>query len=141
MFVIDCPNLIVVTDHKPLKGLHGYRDLSKIQNPRLFRLKKKTLKYKVTIQYCPGKWHRVSDAFSHNPITILQALINVFSAEPSLSDIIEYDNMDDWVKSTTLRATFGARGNRELISSDIIRMAGRSDSQYNKLIDTIQNGF
>ena len=33
MFVMSCPNLIVVTDHKPLKGLLRDRDLSKIQNP------------------------------------------------------------------------------------------------------------
>ena len=38
LFIMGCPNLIVVTDHEPLKGLFGDRDLSKIQNPRLFRL-------------------------------------------------------------------------------------------------------
>ena len=38
MFILGCPNVIVVTDHKPLKGLFGNRDLSKIHNPRLFWL-------------------------------------------------------------------------------------------------------
>ena len=41
MFILGCPNVIVVTDHEPLKGLSGNRDLSKIHNPRLFQLKKK----------------------------------------------------------------------------------------------------
>ena len=35
------PNFIVVTDHKPQKGLFGDRDLSSIPNSFLFRLKKK----------------------------------------------------------------------------------------------------
>ena len=45
MFVMGCPNIIVVTDHEPLKGLFGDRDLSKIPNPRLFPLKEKTFRY------------------------------------------------------------------------------------------------
>ena len=49
--------------------------------------------------------------------------------------------MDDWVKSTTILATFESSDNIVLISTDIIRVAGGSDPQYNKLIDTIQNGF
>ena len=92
MFVMGCPNLIVVTDHEPLKGLFGDGDLGKIQNPRLFRLKEKTLRYRCTIQHCPGKWHRASDAVSRNPATILQALLNVFPAEPSRSDVLESDD-------------------------------------------------
>ena len=54
MFVMGCPNCIVVTDHKPLKGLLEDRDPSKIPTPRLFRLKEKTLRYRCTIQHCPG---------------------------------------------------------------------------------------
>ena len=58
-----------------------------------------------------------------------------------LSDIIESDNMDDWVKSTTLLSSFGASDNVALISPDAIRAAGHSDLQYKKLIDSIQNRF
>ena len=36
MFILGCPNVIVVTDHEPLKELFGDRYLSKIHNPRLF---------------------------------------------------------------------------------------------------------
>ena len=78
IFVMGCPNLIVVTDHEPLKGLFGDRDLSEILNPRIFRLKEKTLRYRFTIQHCPRKWHKASDAVSRNPPAILQALLNGF---------------------------------------------------------------
>ena len=132
------------------KILHVYNGLSKpysghrsqtTKRPRLFRLKEKTLRYRFTIQHCPGKWHSASDAVSHNPATILQARLNVFPADPSRSDIIEFDEMDVWVKSTTLLATFGASNNIVLISPDIIHADGCSDLQYNKLIDTKQNRF
>ena len=83
IFVMGFPNLIVVTDHEPLKGLFGYRDLSKIPNPRLFRLKGKTLRYRYTIWHCPGKWQKSSDVVSHNPPAILQAHLNTSQTEPS----------------------------------------------------------
>ena len=87
------------------------------------------------------KWHKASNAVSRNPLAILQALLNGFPTEPSRLDIIESDDMDDWVKSTTLLSSFGVSDNVALISPDAIRAAGRSDLQYKKLIDTIQNGF
>ena len=92
MFVMGCPNHIVVTDHEPLKGLFGDRDLSKIPNHQLFRLKEKTLRYRFTIQHCLGKLHRSFDAISHNPAAILQTLPSVFPAEPSQSDITIFTN-------------------------------------------------
>ena len=141
IFVMGFPNLIVVTDHEPLKGLFGDRDLSKIQNPRLLRLKEKTLRYKFTIQHCPGKWHRASDAVSHNPTSVLKSLLDVLPAKPTQSDVTESDDMNEWVTSTTTMATFGANSNTALTSPDLIRVAGHSDPQYIKLIKTIQKGF
>ena len=35
MIVMGCPNLRVITDHEPLKGLFGDRDLSKIPPPTI----------------------------------------------------------------------------------------------------------
>ena len=78
----------LVTDYEPMKGLFGDRDLRKIQNSRLFRLKEKTLRYRFTLQHCPGKWHIASDAVFRNPVAILQAVLNVSPAKPSESDIV-----------------------------------------------------
>ena len=49
MFIIGCPNVVVVTDHQYLLGVFGDRDLSKIHIPRLFKLR-----YRIHIQHCPG---------------------------------------------------------------------------------------
>lgn len=90
-FVMGCPSIIVVTDHEPLKGLLGNREPSKIQNPWLFRLKEKSLRYRFTIQHCPRKCHTGSDAISRNSVAFLQAFINILPAQPSQSDILESD--------------------------------------------------
>ena len=95
MFVMGSPNIILVKDHETLKGLFGDCDLSKIQNPQLFRLKEKTLRYRFTIQHCPGKWHRGPDAVSCHPVAMVQALLDVFPAKPSQSDILESNNIKD----------------------------------------------
>ena len=42
-FTLGCNDLVVVTDHKPLTKLLGDRRLDEIDNPRLFRLKRRTL--------------------------------------------------------------------------------------------------
>ena len=48
LFLLGCPNL---TDHLPLVKLLGDRALTKVVNPRLFRLKEQTL------QFCFQMWH------------------------------------------------------------------------------------
>ena len=62
MFILGCKELIIVMDHKPLLGILNDRDLKNIPNSRLQSLKEKTLPYKFSVQYCPGKWQWVADA-------------------------------------------------------------------------------
>ena len=50
MFVLGCANLLVATDHKPLVAILGDTSLDKVKNPRLFRIKEKTLPYSFTIK-------------------------------------------------------------------------------------------
>jgi hypothetical protein len=42
-FTMGCPDLLVITDHQPLLKIFGDRRLDEIDNPRLFRLKRRTL--------------------------------------------------------------------------------------------------
>jgi hypothetical protein len=43
-FTMGCNNLLVIVDHKPLTKIFGNRRLDEIDNPRLFRLKRRTLR-------------------------------------------------------------------------------------------------
>ena len=68
LFLLGCDNLEIITDHKPLARLFADRQLKDITNPRLFRLKEKTLNYKFTIRYKPGRLNTAADALSRYPV-------------------------------------------------------------------------
>ena len=68
LFTLGCPNLIVITDHKPLLGILNERDLGTIKNPRIRRLKEQTLDFHFSIKFCPGKLHAGADALSRHPV-------------------------------------------------------------------------
>ena len=69
MYTLGCPNLLLVVDHQPLTGILNDRSLDSIENPRLLKLKEKTLKYDFTITYTPGssKAIQAADALSRYP--------------------------------------------------------------------------
>jgi hypothetical protein len=66
-FTMGCDDLLLVVDHKPLVKLLGDRQLDEIVNPRLFRIKQRTLMWQYQIEYQPGKTNNVADAISRRP--------------------------------------------------------------------------
>ena len=64
LFLLGCPNLIVVTDHRPLVRLFRDRSLADVLNPRLFRFKEKTLQFRFMVKYLPGKHNKAADSLS-----------------------------------------------------------------------------
>ena len=66
-FTMGCDDLLLVVDHKPLVKLLGDRRLDEIVNPRLFRIKQRTLMWQFQIEYQPGKTNNVADAISRRP--------------------------------------------------------------------------
>lgn len=54
----------MATDHKPLLKVLGDRKLEDIDNPRLLKLKEKTLRWKFDIIHVPGKIHVGPDTLS-----------------------------------------------------------------------------
>ena len=67
-FVLGCKDLIIATDHRPLLGVFGEKRLENIDNPRLRRLKEKTLAFRFTMVHVPGRKHAGPDAMSRNPV-------------------------------------------------------------------------
>ena len=66
-FIMGAPNLVVAVDHKPLLGILNDRSLGTIENPRVQRLKEKTLMYTFDIVHVEGKKHCAPDATSRYP--------------------------------------------------------------------------
>ena len=55
---------MICTDHKPLLGVLNDRSMESIDNPRLVRLKEKTLGWRFKIIHIPGKKLCGPDALS-----------------------------------------------------------------------------
>ena len=141
MLVLGCQDLIVTTDHEPLKGIFGDRDHSKIANPRLFRLKERIPRYRFCIQHRQGKLHRGSDAMSRNPATAVRAVMQVCLSPASSSDLSNVECVKSYVRSSTVEAMAECGDDLGAISPDMIRAAGRADQLYIALSDTIEAGF
>ena len=66
-FVLGCDNLIVAVDHKLLLKVLGDRKLEDIKNPRLLRLKERSLPYKFRLVHIPGRLYTATDALLRHP--------------------------------------------------------------------------
>ena len=98
-FTMGCDTLLVATDHKPLVKLFGDRTLDEISNTRLFRLKQRSLPWKFTVQYVPGKLNPFADATSRYPATE-----GLEEEEVSRTDVLSglriVEDMDDNIEET-----------------------------------------
>ena len=66
-FVLECQDLTVVVDHKPLLKILGDRSLEDLSNTRLRKLKEKTLRYRFKMEHIPGVKHCAADGLSRYP--------------------------------------------------------------------------
>jgi len=147
MFVLGCQTLIITTDHKPLLGIFCNRDLSTITNPRLLKLKSRSLRYRFTMQYCPGKWLRGPDAVSRFPTIAHIAelpLLDSIRHLPTTDDLTVSTKCDDSTLSAiteVISAFFNQTSLIQLISLDRIKNSCKTDVLYQKLIELIKKGF
>ena len=71
----------MATDHKPLAAIFQDKELKDIANPRIFRLKQRTLWWMFKIVYLAGKTNPAADAVSRNP-SPNEATLCLVGAEP-----------------------------------------------------------
>ena len=123
LFLLGCPNLVIVTDHRPLVGLLGSKALADIANPRLLRLKEKTLAYRFTIRHLPGKRNCAADFLSRYP---------AMKAAPEEEDL----DLEEEIASVTSLATVAALSAVERVTMDeeMVVQAARNDLTYQALL-------
>ena len=134
-YVLGCQDLLVATDHQPLLKIFSDRRLDEIENPRLLRLKEKTLIYKFKIMHVPGRKHAGPDALSRHPIegrTVQLAALRVRDMNRDGEELQEcavgapvaalYDNM---VRAVTL---------------DRVRQATVRDTLLQQVMDMVVDG-
>jgi transposase InsO family protein len=133
VFTQGCHNLIISTDHQPLLGILNNKPLEKIHNPRIIRLKEKTLPYTFSVKYNQGKWHRAPDALSRSPQHIF--LLDIL--EPFISEEDIEDSDEDYYAILALTEM----EEDMCVSLEDISNATAADLKMTKLIDTIKSGF
>lgn len=132
-FTQGCSNLLVITDHKPLVKLFGDRTLDEIANPRLFRLKQRTLMWRFTVHHQPGKENHFSDATSRHPV----------HTQDTTDCCINYDctgNDDDMEIKLSVNAATTVDKLRA-ITWDILQKETQTDPLLCELMQTIRTGF
>ena len=63
-YMLGCKDLYVATDHSSLVSILGNQSLADVQNPRLARIKERTLWWQFRIIHTPGKKQLAADAIS-----------------------------------------------------------------------------
>ena len=128
-FTLGCNELLVVVDHAPLVKIFGDRRLDEISNPRLFRLKQRTLMWQFDIEYQPGKSNHVADALSRYP--------NDYSEQA----ILALQSEDD-IEEELVVARLGVESKEYfLISIERIEEETSTDDVLQKVIDYVLKGF
>ena len=128
-FTQGCNDLLVLTDHKPLCKLLGDRSLDEIQNPRLLRLKEKTMRWKFRIVHVPGKEHFFADATSRNPVSATQQVAQDDDADEEMTYI-----------NAIVRREIG-KLNVRAVTWERIKAETERDSNMKLLSEISRNGF
>ena len=70
-FLLGCKSFLLATDHKPLLGiLSDDKSIEDVENPRLQRLKEKTLRFRFAICHVAGKLNKVAEAALRLPTSL-----------------------------------------------------------------------
>ena len=136
-FTLGCPDLYIGTDHKPLLGLLQNTDLETIDNPRLLKLKEKTMGWKFGIVYIPGKEIGGTDALSRYGVrhsldeceeqsSIRKHIIGLIASsdEDEVSEIISTMSNTD-----------------KPINWEVIKRHTSLDDSLNKMVQYVRSGF
>lgn len=127
LFLLGCPNLTIVTDHRPLVKLLGDRALGDIVNPRLFRLKEKTLQFKFIIKYLPGKRNCAADFLSRFPSLM---------ATPDEVD----KELDEDLSIAVSSATIATLEDEHILDEETVKRAAADDPIYQLLVAKVMTG-
>jgi len=122
-FTQGCDDLLIVTDHKPLTKLFGDRTLDEISNPRLFKLKQRTLPWRFEVKHMPGISNHFSDATSRRPT----------STSPEADD----EDLDANLATVFISEVKHIRS----ITWEVIKRVTATDGDPIKLAEVIQTGF
>ena len=88
-YTLGCKKLYIATDHKPLLSILNDRALDTIVNPRLLRIKERTLAWQFDMVYVPGNKQAAADTLSRKKsLAVLSSLSDRGSEDIDMEDIL-----------------------------------------------------
>ena len=128
-FTLGCPNLLVVVDHKPLCKVLGDKAMEDITNSRIFKLKERTLPWKFSITYRPGKLNYFADCTSRNPVEMSEE--NVNAEDYCEAELVNEVSAMFQIKLHPLTS----------ITFELVKSASKDDEIIQKVIMQLMDGF
>ena len=138
-FVMGCPRLVLVVDHKPLVKLLGDRHLDEISNTRLLRLKEKTLPFRFRVVHRPGLMHKAPDYASRYPQNPPEqfleenAMIEEFLEDLAMIEEVEICTHDQ-INVALEKADI------QKVSWQMIKQATQADAQLSVVSEALEAG-
>ena len=146
-YTLGCKKLVVATDHKPLLSILNDRALDTVVNPRMLRIKERTLAWQFDMVYVPGGRQAAADALSRK-----KAEVDVLSAWSGYD--MEHLDMEDMLQAEVMinlvEVTGDAKNQVEIMAADAepklvtwqeMREATNNDMVLVKLREEIQRGM
>ena len=128
-FTLGCNELVIVVDHEPLVKILGDRRLDEIDNPRMFRLKQRTLMWRFRIVYRPGKKNDSADAISRHP--------NPYAELASLAMQTDEDRLEE----SYICGVISDLSKFFAITWERIAAESKKDSVIRRLVALVYDGF
>ena len=137
-YTLGCKDLYIATDHLPLVGILGDRALDTIDNPRMMRIKEKTLRWQYKIIYVPGLKQEAADAISRRQTPKLLHKVSVSGVSAMDNEDMAAADMEEIL--VTINSLNTAQ-QLSVITWDKIHNETQEDRVLVKLIEQVEQGF
>ena len=147
-FLIGCESFVLAVDHKPLLGILSDRSLEEIENPRLVRLKEKTLRYNFHVIHVSGKLHKTADATSRGAVSAaedgealtLSTLWRLDCEEDVMTVEDQVDGLAQCVLSGLLSSVSVEALHASALTWEMVKEASDKDKELSELCDVLEAG-
>ena len=141
-YTLGCKNLVIATDHKPLLSILNDRALDTIVNPRLLRIKERTLMWQFDIVYVPGWRQAAADSLSRRKsIASLSSLSVENLGNVEMEDDLCQSLSDKLVALEQVTVSVVEGSKEGMVTWKQVKEATDKDVVLTKLIEIIQRGF
>ena len=143
----------MATDHKPLLSILNDRALDTITNPRMLRIKERTLAWQFDMVYVPGNKQAAADKLSRMDRVAVLASLDVWGNQDNIEDKLQED-MRYGLMELSIAASQGPEvagqrleimsveaGKLQMITWAQLQDATQDDTVLTKLMEEIQRGM